>query len=162
MAGSSASLLAIAYVRTDHQEEARALIAPALQERNLREFSVRRWLRESTPMARATIAGLRRMAADLAAAGLPDHLDETSVAGFRRPARCRTKPISGRLSLMSVPGGNLLTQDVANLLAAARKPVMVTTTTDTPTIPGTLFVQFPYAGSLDDVWRPRLEQFMRG
>ena len=85
-----------------------------------------------------------------------------SIAGFRRPARCRTKPISGRSTPMSVPGGRtLLTQDVANLLAAARKPVVVTTTTDTPTIPGTLFVQFPYAGSLDDVWRPRLERFMR-
>jgi TolB-like protein/class 3 adenylate cyclase len=74
--------LAIAYVRGKRVDDAKQIIARALKADNLREFTVRRWLRNvprySSP---ENVARLQLMADDLRVAGLPDHLDETLDSG---------------------------------------------------------------------------------
>ena len=161
--GGAKLLLAIAYVRAGRTDEAHGIIADALQDRRMREMSVRRWLRNIRPYRDETIAvSLRRMAADLAQAGLPDHLDETADSGVPSTAALQDETHLRSPTPMSVPGGRtVLTQEVATLLAAPRAPIVLTTASDSPTIPGALYLQLPASGSLDDFWQTRLERFMR-
>jgi adenylate cyclase len=154
--------LAIAYVRGKRVDDARQIIARALKAENLREFTVRRWMRGiprySSP---ENVARLQRMADDLRLAGLPDHLDETldsrvaSNGDMRDVARMNTP------TPMNVPGGQAVsTEDVVALLAK-EKPLILSTTGATPSIPGTLFVTQGAVGTLNDEWQQRLGRLMQ-
>ena len=154
--------LAIAYVRAQRVDDAKRIIARALKADNLREFTVRRWLRGiprySSP---ENVTRLQLMADDLRLAGVPDHMDETLDSGVASSGEMRDRTSMNTPTPMKVPGGHTVTtQDVIALLAK-EKPLILSTTSDTPTIPGTSFITLANGGSLDDDWQPRLGRLMR-
>jgi tetratricopeptide (TPR) repeat protein len=154
--------LAIAYVRKSRLEEARRITSRALRMNDLREFTVRRWLRGiGSYWSAEDIARSRQMAEELRVAGVPDHLDETIDSGVPSTTEIREVTRNYSPTPMSVPGGRtLLTQDVMRLLANANRPVILTTSNDMLTIPGTIYVNMPISGSLKDDWQPRIQRLM--
>ena len=133
--------LAIAYVRAQRVDDAKQIIARALKADNLREFTVRRWLRNiprySSP---ENVTRLQLMADDLRLAGVPDHMDETLDSGVPSSGEMRDFARMNTPTPMKVPGGHTVTtQDVIALLAK-EKPLILSTTAATPTIPGTLLI----------------------
>ena len=159
---NSRLFLAIAYVRAKRVDDAKQIIARALKADNLREFTVRRWLRNiprySSP---ENVTRLQLMADDLRLAGVPDHMDETLDSGVPSSAETRDFARINTPTPMKVPGGHTVTtQDVIALLAK-EKPLILSTTAATPTIPGTLLITLATGGTLDDDWQPRLGRLMR-
>jgi rhodanese-related sulfurtransferase len=154
--------LAIAYVRKNRLEEARRITERALRMNDLREFTVRRWLRSiGSYWSADDIARSRQMAEEMRVAGVPDHLDETADSGVPPTTDVREVTRNYSPTPMSIPGGRtLLTQDVVRLLASASQPVILTTSNDMLTIPGTIYVNMPMSGSLKDDWQPRVQRLM--
>jgi hypothetical protein len=154
--------LAITYVRGKRVDEARQIIVRALKADNLREFTVRRWLRGiprySSP---ENVARLQRMADDLRLAGLPDHLDETLDSRVASNGEMRDVARMNTPTPMSVPGGQTVTTEDVVALLAKQKPLILSTTGATPSIPGTLFVTNGAIGTLNDEWQQRLGRLMR-
>ena len=149
-------------MRAQRVDDAKRIIARALKADNLREFTVRRWLRGiprySSP---ENVTRLQLMADDLRLAGVPDHMDETLDSGVASSGEMRDRTRMNTPTPMKVPGGHTVTtQDVIALLAK-EKPLILSTTSDTPTIPGTSFITLANGGSLDDDWQPRLGRLMR-
>jgi hypothetical protein len=62
---------------------------------------------------------------------------------------------------MSVPGGQTVTTEDVVALLAKQKPLILSTTGATPSIPGTLFVTNGAIGTLNDEWQQRLGRLMR-
>jgi adenylate cyclase len=155
--------LAIAYVRAQRVDKAKQIIARALKADGLREFTVRRWVRDiprySSP---ENVARLQLMADDLRLAGVPDHMDETLDSGVPSSGEMRDLARINTPTPMNVPGGHTVTtQDVIALLAK-EKPLILSTTNETPTIPGAFFITLAATGgTLDDDWQPRLGRLMR-
>jgi adenylate cyclase len=154
--------LAIAYVRAQRVDDAKQIIARALKADNLGEFTVRGWLRGiprySSP---ENVTRLQQMADDLRLAGVPDHLDETLDSGVPSTGEMRDLARINTRTSMTVPGGHTVTtQDVIALLAK-EKPLILSTTPFTPTIPGTFHITLATGGTLDDDWQPRLGRLMR-
>ena len=154
--------LAIAYVRGKRVDDAKQIIARALKADNLREFTVRRWLRNiprySSP---ENVARLQLMADDLRLAGLPDHMDETLDSEVPSNGEMRDFARMNTPTPVKVPGGQTVTtQDVIALLAK-EKPLILSTTAATPSIPGTLFITHAAFGTLNDDWQQRLGRLMR-
>ena len=134
----------------------------ALKADNLREFTVRSWLRGiprySSP---ENVTRLQLMADDLRLAGVPDHMDETLDSGVPSSDEMRDRARINTPTPMTVPGGHTVTtQDVIALLAE-EKPLILSTTAATPTIPGTFLITLATGGTLDDDWQPRLGRLMR-
>ena len=101
------------------------------------------------------------MANDLRLAGVPDHMDETVDSGVPSSDEMRDRARINTPTPMTVPGGHTVTtQDVIALLAE-EKPLILSTTAATPTIPGTLLITLATGGTLDDDWQPRLGRLMR-
>ncbi len=74
--------LAVAYVRANRLEDAKRMAAQALQADDLREFTVRSWLRRFRFYnQRGNLSRANSIADDLRLAGVPDHLDETADSG---------------------------------------------------------------------------------
>jgi hypothetical protein len=141
--------LAIAYVRAQRADDAKRLIARALKADNLQEFTVRRWQRDiplySSP---ENVTRLQLMADDLRLAGVPDHMDEALDSGVPSNGDMRDRARINTPTPMKVPGGHAITtQDVIALLAE-EKPLILSTTAATPTIPGTLFITLATGGTL--------------
>jgi adenylate cyclase len=88
---NSRVFLAMAYVRAQRVDDAKQIIARALKSDNLREFTVRSWLRGiprySSP---ENVTRLQLMAEDLRLAGVPDHMERPLTAACRPTARCAT------------------------------------------------------------------------
>ena len=153
--------LAVAYARTQRLEDAKRMAAQALRADDLREFTVRSWLRGFRFYhQRGNLDRANSIADALRLAGVPDHLDETADSGVPSTGELRDFTRLRSPTPMSVPGGRtLVTQDVVALLAN-KQPLILTTVNRTPTIPGTIFVAVPASGALDDDWQPRLSQMM--
>ena len=155
--------LAIAYVRARRVDDAKQIIARALKADNLREFTVRRWLRNIPRYSGPeNVTRLQAMADDLRLAGVPDHLDETFDSGVPSSGEMRDFAHMNTPTPLKVPGGHTVTtQDVIALLAK-EKPLILSTTPTAPTIPGTSLITLAAnAGTLDDDWQPRLGRLMR-
>jgi TolB-like protein/class 3 adenylate cyclase/tetratricopeptide (TPR) repeat protein len=154
--------LAIAYVRAQRADNAKQIIARALKADNLREFTVRNF-RRGIPLYSSpeNVTRLQLMADDLRLAGVPDHMDETLDSGVPSSGEMRDRARINTPTPMGVPGGHTVTtQDVIALLAK-EKPLILSTTPFTPTIPGTLLITLATGGTLDDDWQPRLGRLMR-
>jgi TolB-like protein/class 3 adenylate cyclase len=154
--------LAIAYVRVQRLDDAKQIVERALKADNLREFTVRRWLRSiprySSPK---NVERLQRMADDLRQAGFPDHLDEGRDSGVPSGGELRDLGQMNTPTPMTVPGGRTVkTQDVIALLAN-EKPLILSTTALAPTIPGTFWITLPPGGALNDEWQLRLSRLMQ-
>jgi TolB-like protein/class 3 adenylate cyclase len=154
--------LAVAYVRDQRVDEARQIIARALKANNLREFTVRRWLRNIPRYSNPeNVARLQLMADDLRLAGLPDHLDETIDSGVPSTGEMRDLARMNGPTPMKVPGGRTVTTEHVIALLAKEKPLILATTPATPTIPGTFLVTHAATGALNDDWQLRLGRLMQ-
>ncbi|MBV9812160.1 MAG: hypothetical protein JO326_05380 [Acetobacteraceae bacterium] len=155
-------LLAIAYVRVGRADDARQIAAKAMRVDGLSDFSVRAWLRNvSEYNDPERVARLKQMAADLREAGVPDHLDESTDSGVPSTSEFQEWEKMNTPTPMTVPGGRtIVTGELADLLARG-KPVILTTTSDTPSVPGAIYLDMPMSGSRDDDWQPKLARLLQ-
>jgi PQQ-dependent catabolism-associated CXXCW motif protein len=106
------------------------------------------------------IAQRRHFVDGLRHAGLRDHLDEDADSMVPSDATLRPFETLTSPSPMTVPGGKTIrTSDLEKLLAE-RKPLVLTTASANPSLPGAIFVDQFNSGSLDDFWQARLERMM--
>jgi 3-mercaptopyruvate sulfurtransferase SseA len=103
----------------------------------------------------------RRFADDLRRAGLRDHLDEDADSGVPSTGAMQDFPHPNEPTPMSIPGGRMVrTPEVAQMLASQR-PLVLTTSTQTPTLPGAIYVNVPPTGDLHDAWQANLGRLMQ-
>jgi adenylate cyclase len=154
--------LASAYAWADRPVDAKTMLDRVLASPAEMDLTVR------SVMARiprfddpARIAQRRHFADGLRRAGLRDHLDEDADGGVFSDGTLREFERLNSPTPMTVPGGTTIrTADLEKLLAD-RKPVILSTASDNPSLPGAVFIGQFNSGSLDDVWEARLERMLR-
>jgi len=156
--------LAVAYVRAQRIDNAKHMAKQALQSEEFVDFTVRNWLRQFTRFynQRGNLSRAEAIAADMRLADVPDHPDETADSGVPPTKELRDFTLINTPTPMTVPGGRTLTTpDVAKLLSSSSElPLVLSTLNRGPTVPGTIYVEAPDSGSLDDDWQPRLSDMM--
>jgi adenylate cyclase len=154
--------LAIADVRSDRIDEAKQVVTEAMTAPSMREVTARSFMRGLNEYEDAAlVAGVRRFGEDLRRPGLRDHLDEDADSGVPSTSTMQKFSHLTDPTPMTVPGGRTVrTRDVIDMLAT-RKPLVLTTTPDVPTIPSALFIDIPATGDLRDRWQDDLGRLMQ-
>lgn len=154
--------LASAYAWADRLDDAERALSIALDSTTLMDVTVRSLLAAVPRFEDPTrIAQQRRVAEGLRRAGLRDHLDEDADSKIPSDATLRPFDKVNSPTPMTVPGGTTVrTADLVRLLAE-RKPVVVTTSSANPSLPGAILYDQFNSGSFDDVWQARLQRMMQ-
>lgn len=159
---SARLLLGAAYALKGQLEAARASVAAALR---------------SPGMVNVTLGGLRRsnralnepdrrdeelrLLEGLRLAGLRERLDESADSHVASDARLRDLDELNGPTPMSVPGGTTIDTDAFVRLLNDTKPVLITTASSNPTVPGAVLMPVTYGGTTADEWQARLERLVR-
>jgi len=158
--------LASAYALSDRLDDARRTLALALRSTTLMEVTVRSLLSGVRSFDDpALIPQERRIADGLRRAGLRDHLDEDADSHI--PSDGALHPFENTYgpTPMTVPGGTTVRTAEVERLLAERKPLVLTTASANPSLPGAIFIQISqtyFSGSFDDVWQAQLKRMMQG
>jgi adenylate cyclase len=154
--------LASAYAWLDRLEDAKRTLGIALRSPLLMDLTVRSLLadipRFDDP---ARIAQRRRFVDGLRRAGLRNQLDEDADSGVPSDAMLRAFEWGDSPTPMTVPGGTTVRTAELERLLAERKPLVLTTASTNPSIPGAILIDQFNSGSLDDVWQARLQRMMQ-
>jgi adenylate cyclase len=146
--------LAAAYALTGRLDDAHAMLASAMSSERTMDFTVRTFL-NGIPVYYDTHRREqeRRIADGLRRAGLRDHLDEETDYHIQSAADLQDK--RNGPTPVSVPGATTIhTEEMVRLLET--KPLVLTTATANPTIPGAIHVNLPNRGNLTDEWQTAL------
>jgi adenylate cyclase len=148
--------LAAAYALTGQSDDAHAMLASAMSSQRSMDYTVRSFL-HSIPVyydahrqeqERRLIQGMRL-------AGLRDHLDEQ--ADFHVPSGAYLRDVVDEPTPVSVPGGTTIgTDEMQHLIESSPKPLVLTTASANPTIPGAIQVNSSNSGKIDDEWQTTL------
>jgi len=154
--------LAIADVRTSRSDEAQQVVRQAMEAPSMREVTARTFMHGLSDYGDSDlVAREQRFADDLRRAGLRDHLDEDADSGIPSTSKLQDFAHLFDATPMSIPGGRMVrTPDVIATLAAG-KPLVLSTADNTPTIPGTIYVEVPATGNLQDMWQAHLARMMQ-
>jgi adenylate cyclase len=154
--------LASAYAWSDRLDDARRSLDLVMRSSSMMDVTVRliaaqvRHYDDPAHIDRELrlINGLRR-------AGLRDHLDEDADSKVPSDARLRRIEEMYAPTPMTVPGGITIKTAELQKLLAEQKPLVLTTASANPSIPGAILIDPEYnSGSLDDVWQARLHRMM--
>jgi 3-mercaptopyruvate sulfurtransferase SseA len=92
---------------------------------------------------------------------LRDHLDEEADSGVASTGELKDMAHINEPTPMSIPGGRTVrTPEVIDMLAN-RKPLVLTTSINVPTIPGAIYINVPETGTLHDQWQADLKRLMQ-
>jgi adenylate cyclase len=154
--------LAIADVRTGRIDEAQRVVRQAMEAPSMRDFSVRSFIRRLRRYDDTeTVMQEQRFAEDLRRAGFRDHLDEDADSGIPSTGELQGFDKLWSPTPIAIPGGRMVrTPEVLDILATL-KPLVLTTTSDTPTIPGAIYISGPETGNLRDTLQENLKRMMQ-
>jgi tetratricopeptide (TPR) repeat protein len=154
--------LAIADVRIGRIDEAQRVVRQAMDAPSMRDFSVRSFIRRLRRYDDTeTVMQEQRFAEDLRRAGFRDHLDEVADSGIPSTGELQGIAKLWSPTPMAIPGGRMVrTPEVIDILAT-RKPLVLATTSDTPTIPGAIYINGPETGNLQDTLQDNLKRMMQ-
>jgi tetratricopeptide (TPR) repeat protein len=150
--------LAAAYAFIGRLDDAHAMLASAVSSERTLDFTLRTFL-NGIPVYYDTHRQEqeRRIAEGLRRAGLRDHLDEQADYHIESTADLRDK--KNGPTPVSVPDATTIrTEDMVRLLETS--PLVLTTASTNPTIPGAILVNLPNSGSLTDEWQTALAKLV--
>jgi len=148
--------LAAAYAFTGRLDDAHNVLASAMSSERTMDFTLRTFV-NGIPNYYDTHRREqeRRIAEGLLRAGLRDHLDEQADYHIESTADLRDK--RNGPTPVSVPGATTIrTEEMVQLLQTKPSPLVLTTATANPTIPGAILVNLPNSGNLADEWQTAL------
>jgi adenylate cyclase len=152
------SLLSAAYALTGQIDDAHAMLASVMSSPGAMDFTVRSFLNTIPKYYNAHQRQQElRIATGLRKAGLRDHLDEQ--ADYNVLSTPYLHDDLHAPTPTSVPGATTITtEEMVRLLEI--KPVVLTTASANPTIPGSIRFDVPTSGTLTDEWQTALAQLI--
>lgn len=154
-------LLGAAYALAGRGDDAHAAIAAALAAPVAMDYTLRSYERATSITANPELRRMSdRVMQGLRLAGLREHLDEAADSHVPSDARLRDIDQLDAPTPMTVPGGTTLLTDQLVALLDKEHPLVLTTASANPTIPGAVLLPITFGGSMDGEWQARLANIL--